>query len=315
MEITQNCIINGMPDNLYHKDPCPQPSLSSSMASALLTMTEEEAMLESQRLNPNWKDKKSSAAMDFGTLGHEYILMGESKTFEVVPYADFRTNDAKAVRDNILSRGLIPLSKDMEEKWVGKLKEMKKALRAQLDRHEDYPGLLLNGKAEQSVFVKDGNIWLRSRPDWLDDKYPNVIFDYKITGLSFDKWEKNTLWAIEEGRCIQNPHYCRTMEILTGEPWKFVWVVQQDEAPHHIRLIEMDVTYLEEVQQRYAMARQRFENCLKTGVWRGQVPKTFHSYPPKWVLDQWEIDRIVHEQEMKQQAQDATIPDNLLMAG
>ena len=314
MKIEQNCIINGMPAKVYHADPCPTPSLSSSMASALLNETEEEAMLASRRINPNYEEEEGSDSMDFGTLGHDFILKGARGTYEVVPYDDFRTADAKAMRDHIQARGLIALNRTTEARCVDKLNAMKLALRRQLDDHRDWSGLMVSGKAEQAIFAKDGDIWLRAMADWLDDKYPDVVVDYKTTAQTFDKWERD-LWA--EDKIMQNPHYLNTISLASGRQYKkFIWVVQRTVAPYQIVVVEYAPEVMEDVLMRYSMAKLRFSRCLKTGIWRGQPPYTRVSYPPKWIMDKWDMQALTFKEEMKAPAEpDKGETGSLLMAG
>lgn len=297
MKITENCIINGMPEALYHSDPTPvlegfahSASFSSSMARVIIEQTEHEAMLSSQRLNPNWKESEDTDATSIGTIAHDYILRGGQRTYEVAPFADWRTNDAKIVRKDIESRGLIALNQTTEERLIGNVKKMHSALKEQLSEHQDFPGLMLRGKGEQSAFAFDGEIWNRARFDWLDEIFPDVIVDYKTTGIAFNNWEKNQLWG--EGTWMQNLHYRKVYDIITGRKSKFIFVVQQTTEPFHVRIFDLDASYTDEMAERYFIARKRFKNCLKTGVWRGQPPYTKHSCPPPWILNQWENDSL-----------------------
>jgi hypothetical protein len=67
MQITKNCIINGMPEDVYHNDPTPlsaegfaeYTSLSSSVGKTIVEKTEIEARMEINRFNPDRKRKKS----------------------------------------------------------------------------------------------------------------------------------------------------------------------------------------------------------------------------------------------------------------
>lgn len=316
MKITENCIINGMPEDLYHSDPTPvlegfaqSASFSSSMANILIECTEEEAFLSSRRLNPDWKESEDSDATSLGTIAHDYILRGGQRTYEVAPFADWRTNDAKIVRKDIESRGLIALNKSTEEKLVGGVKKMHEALHNQLSAHKEYPGLMMKGKGEQSGFAFDGTIWNRARFDWLDENYPDVVVDYKTTGIDFDSWERSQLWG--EGKWIQNPHYRKVYDLITERKSKFIFVVQQTKEPFHVRIIELDASYTDEMQERYDLSRRRFVNCLKTGIWRGQQPYVKYSCPPPWTLNKWECD-MLDEKEAQRTAQEKP---EILMAG
>src|ERR1035437_4162044 len=116
MLITKNCIINGMPEEVYHGDPTPIldgfkdcTSLSSSTLCDLVEMTEIEARMGINRLNPP-RQKDSTAASDLVTIAHDFVLLGGETKFEVAPVDAWRTNDAKQMKADILSRGKIPLN-------------------------------------------------------------------------------------------------------------------------------------------------------------------------------------------------------------
>jgi len=323
--ITSNQILSGMLEKIYHADPCETPSLSSSMATTLINATEEEAMLNSRRLNPNYneEDEKSSDAMDLGTIAHDFILRnGQAhKVYEIAPFKDFKSGDAKTVKANILSRGLIALNETTAEKTLSKVKDMRLALLKQTQEHDEWPMLMHKGKGELSAFAYDEKlgIWLRARLDWSDDdlRYQDVIVDYKTTSSTFDKWERD-LW--NDDKHLQEVHYRKVMSILTGKPFRFIWVVQRTVAPYQIRIIKIDESLREEVDETYLMASKRFANCLKTGKWRGQVPKTFHTYPPKYILDKWELRKLNLEIQEKEEADKAKapaaqMPDDITIAG
>lgn len=312
MKITENCLIDNMPEDVYHADPCPEPSLSSGMAQALIEKTEEEAMLENQRLNPDYEPRQSDA-MDFGNIAHQMILLGE-ECFEVAPYDSWRKNDAKAAREDIKSRGLIALNESTKS-IVDDVLKMRDSLRRQLDDHRDFPGLMADGAGEQSGFAKDSSgIWHRARFDWLDEKFPDVIVDYKTTGIGFEQWEKGQLWA--EGKYMQNPHYRNVLDLIRGKnapPSKFIWVVQQVKKPYHVRVFEIDDGYMSMVEARYNLAKLKFAHCLKTGKWRGQPPHTYHSFPPPWVESRWEIDQLNQDALAEREKESAVV--NTMVAG
>lgn len=326
MQITENCVIDNMPEALYHSDPTPilegfaqSASFSSSMAKAMVEKTEKEAFLSNQRLNPDFEEDEGSDSTDVGTIAHDYVLrngMG-NKVYEVAQVKDWKTNDAKEIKRHILDRGLIPLNLTTAERHLGAVLDMHKALHEQLAAHRDYPGLMMKGKGERSAFVKHGPIWLRARFDWEDDNYPDLIVDYKTTGLSFDSWEKNQLWGTDGAAYLQEAHYRLVKSTLTGKPCTFVFVVQQTFAPYLVKIIQIDESFRDDVTGRYDLAKRKFVNCLKTGVWRGHPPYTGHSAPPPWITNKWvndslEHDMVVHREQEEQKADAA--PD-VTMAG
>lgn len=304
MQITKNCIINGMPEDVYHNDPTPQlngfkepTSLSSSTLKTLMEKTEIEARMTINRLNPN-KKKKSSAAMDLGSMAHDYILSNGEGLYEIAPFDNWKTKDSQIVRDNIISRGKIPLNNSTKS-VLDDLKTMKSRLFEQIAEHKDWAGIFDNGKPEQSVFAYDGDIWNRIRIDWLVENYTNpdgelienLIVDFKTTNIDFSRWEKNELW---DDKYFQDLHYRRTLDLISGKRGnaRFIYVVQQVSEPFLVQIFEIDKSYHETLGKRYDLGRKKFINCTKTGIWRGIMPYTAHTTPPPWVEQKWEMDQL-----------------------
>lgn len=280
-----------MTDDEYHADPCVEPSLSSTLANQILEDTELEAMLNQRRFNPEYENAKSDV-MDLGTMAHEYILQGTLSNFVICnEFNDWRKNDAKSKKAEIEAQGKIALNASTKS-ILDDVKAMKKSLSEQLSKHRDYPLLLLDGNPEQAAFAKDGDIWLRAKLDWIDQNYPDLIVDYKTTGLSFKQWEKNELWG---GKYIQNPHYRRTYDLITGRKSTFIFLVQRTKAPFLIKIFILDKSYEENIDARYLSAKRRFTNCIKNKEWRGEPPYAVHSYPPAWVVQQWDMDTLDDE--------------------
>lgn len=307
--ITENGFFD-LSEDVYHADPAPFPSLSSTMCHDLLEGTEIEAKLNSRRLNPDYADE-SNDSMDIGTIAHDYVLRGGEGTYEIAPFDAWRSKDAKAARAAIEAKGLIALNEATAEKYLTSVKMMNQRLREQLADHREFAGLLEKGKAEQSGFAFDGDIWNRARFDWLDEAFPDLIVDYKTTALTFDRWEKSELW---ESKYLQNPHYRHTYDTITGRKSRFVYLVQRTKAPYLMKIFYIDQSYMDHVENRYNAARHKFMHCLKTGVWRGEPPYSVHAYPPPWTFQKWEYDEMEAKAMKSVEQKSADNPD-LLMAG
>ena len=300
-ELEKNCFIppDVMKEEDYHADPCKHPSLSSTMANTLIEKTEIEAFNQSKRLNPEVKDKKSDP-MDLGTMAHELILQKKQDTFVINEAFDaWRSDAAKSWKKTIEDQGKIALNANTKGKVV-QVEAMRDALFEQLKDHKDYSGILQKGRGEVAGFAFDDGIWKRAKFDFIDDyKQPehpevDILVDYKTTGLTFDKWEKGELWG-DGGKYIQNPHYRSVYEAITNRKCKFIWVVQRTVEPFLVRIYEIDDGYVEEVTLRYQQAVLKFKNCVANNIWRGEVPYTFHSYPPTWTLNKWDMDKLTAE--------------------
>lgn len=321
MKITENCIVNNMPEDVYHNDPTPalegfkdSCALSSSVARAIVEETEVEARQKIDRLNPQKERDSKSSAMELGNLAHDHILLGGESLYEIAPFDAWRSNDAKAAKADIESRGKIALNTNTA-KIIDDVKAMETALKKHIAEHKDWPDLFSGGgQAEQSGFAFDGTIWNRARFDWIPSAYENVIVDYKTTGKSFEQWEKNELWG---GYFYQEHHYRRVWDMISdagAEPSQFLFVVQQTFEPYLVDIFMIDDGWRDAVTGRYERAYQKFVNCTKTGIWRGRSPYTKHSYPPAWVEQRWEHDVLQDDIEKKllEDEQGGDKPDEIM---
>lgn len=310
MKIEQNCIINGMPENIYHGDPTPalegfkeSASLSSSTLKDIVEYTELEARAGINRLNPDKKRQDSTDASDLGNIAHDFVLLGGESLFEVAPYDAWRSNDAKAAKQDITSRGKIALNLSTQG-ILEDVRKMKTRLFDQIADHKDWHGIMQKGSAEQSAFAFDGTIWNRARFDWLEGSHENVIVDYKTTGVDFDQWENNMLW---KEKFYQEAHYKRVLDMIrdpASSPARFIFVVQQVADPYLIKIIELDGSYVDEINSRCELGRQKFINCTKTGIWKGLPPYTTHSCPKPWILAKWELDKEIHAENIRREKEE-----------
>ncbi len=119
-------IHDGVPMDVYQADPCETPSLSSGIASLLLTRSPRHAWTRHPRLNPQ-QTRSEEAKFDLGTCAHELFLRGLDIA-HVVDSDSWRTNAAKDERDQARADGLVPLL----VKDYTRVQEMVEAIRSQL---------------------------------------------------------------------------------------------------------------------------------------------------------------------------------------
>src|SRR4030095_13276592 len=99
--------IYDLPAADYHADPCPEPSLSSSIVKMLCLESAAHAHYAHPRLNPA-AIEENGEHFDIGTAAHALLLEG-SKTIAIIDAKDYRTNAAKDARDVAYAAGLTPL--------------------------------------------------------------------------------------------------------------------------------------------------------------------------------------------------------------
>ena len=110
-------LVEDLPADEYHADPCERPSLSASIAKVL----DRSSPLHAWAAHPRFGGRapvRESKALARGTLLHA-LLLGESDRIEVVHADDWRTKAAKAARADANAWGRIPtLVGDLERTQV-----------------------------------------------------------------------------------------------------------------------------------------------------------------------------------------------------
>lgn len=276
-----------MTAEVYHADPCPAPSLSSSVAKLLLDRTPRHAWFAHPRLNPA-HEEEHNAAFDLGTAAHDLLLCGEGR-FAVIDAADWRTNAAKEERDEAYERGLTPLLVDQMER----VKLMVSLARLQLDQHEQARDAFSDGQPERTLVWQEGGIWCRCKLDWMPNKPgPARIFpDYKTTGDSAhpDEWGTRQLFNLNYD--VQAAFYRRGIRAVFGiENAHFWFVVQETSAPYALSVVSPTPAALAMADRKVTEAIRMWGWCLQNDRWPGYPNQTAFVDPPAWQEKKW-LDR------------------------
>lgn len=265
----------------YHDDPLPAASLSAHIAHVLLAESPAHARQAHPKLSPRF-EREEKEIFDLGTAAHAYLLEGETG-FVIVDAEDWRTKAAREARDLARLEGKVPL---LKHRWA-EIVEMAEAANRQLDAHaiEDGPRCFSDGKAEQTMVWREGDVWCRARMDWLrDDRL--VIDDYKSTGASAhpEHWIR-TLYQI--GADVQEAFYRRGIKALTGREPIFRFVVQENFAPYALSVISLDPGAKIIADRKVERAIDEFGLCLSSGHWPAYPTRTCHIAIPPWQEASW----------------------------
>jgi hypothetical protein len=272
--ITEPGLDPDVPEDLYHRDPVPERSLSVTSSKVLLEAG-GPAKFDYARRHPH----KSSAAMDLGTTVHGMVL-GTGADIEVIDYPDFTTKKAKDARDAAIAAGKIPMI-------AHKHAEAQDIADAVL-RHPTTGGLFTDGDAEISGFWRDPEfgIWLRGRIDYLIyiDGRPTIV-DFKTSkDAGPDAWDKS---VYEYGYYRQDPWYREGLAACLPAglrcEWHeidFVFAVVETEPPYLVATYYIsDGTPGEYGQptpndvalgmEHNRIAREKYRDCAKADNWPG----------------------------------------------
>jgi len=266
----------------YHADPCPEPSLSSTLAKTMLAQSPLHAWTACPRLNPAW-EPKNSKAFDIGRAAHEVIL-GAGGGYEAIP-ADLlssdgaaRSKEARAFIDDCRSRGVTPL-KAAEVDQIHAMREVarRKLAAMQID--------LDPARSEMIAIAQMDQVWCRAMLDNVPLPVRDPIYDFKTCeNASPDACQKAVL---NYGYDVQAEHYRQVWRAATGEDRTFRFIFQEKTAPFEVCVIELGEDSLFMARKKIARARDMWRICLRDGHWPGYPLGVHRIDLPAWAHDRW----------------------------
>jgi hypothetical protein len=266
----------------YHADPCPSPSLSSSLAKIMIARSPRHAWMKHPKLNPDFSPDECEQ-FDNGSAAHDYLLCG-GENIIVVNADDYRTKAAQSARDEARADGKIPvLGKQFE-----RIEAMGIVARTALATNEDLGIDLANGEAEKSFIWEEDGVWLRSRPDWFSQSL-GLEIDYKTTGKSANpsgmaRHAVSSGWDIQSALCLRG-----FKRFYHHNNPRFIFMVQENEPPYAVCFVGMGGTMLAMGEDKVEHAIRDWRMCLKRAdEWPGYPTKIVYPDPPAFALMEWE---------------------------
>ena len=270
----------------YQKDPCEVPSLSRGIIKLLVSECPAKAYFAHPRFNPDIIEE-NKRSWDLGTVVHSLLLEGIDIA-EPLNFDNWRTSASKDAAAKSREKGKIPL---LVKDYDGALLVVESA-KEQLAKSElGITSLQAEGYSEQSCFWKEGDTWIRIRPDWRSSDN-SIIIDLKTTSLSADpgSYVRQILSA---GGDIQAYLYQRGIKKLTKKSPAFVFVVVEMEPPYLCSFISLNPQFMELGKSKVKEGIAKWEYCIASGEWVGYPNRIAYLDAPPWALSQWEERRLI----------------------
>jgi hypothetical protein len=272
-----------MPEDVYHADPVPGGSLSSSGARRLLDAP--PAVFDWERRH----GKIPTDAMQFGTAAHHQIL-GTGAEIVPIEFDNYQTKAAQEAKAEAIARGAVPMLPHQMDA-LG-------AMGAALKSHPLAAKLLTAwGRPEQSAFWRDRETGVICRARY--DIYPHerdgrvIVPDYK-TAVSAAP-EAFAKAVNDRGYHQQAPFYLDGLRALglAGDDAAFVFIVQEKTPPYLVAVYQLDVAALLIGAARNRRALRIFAECTASGRWPGYSNDIETVSLPAWVEKRaWEDEEL-----------------------
>lgn len=266
----------------YHADQVSRdgPSLSSSLAHVLCTMSPAHAKARHPRLSPGVVQAESDA-FDLGTVCHA-LLLGGLEAVQVIDHDSYRTKAAQTARDDARAAGFTPI---LAKHWLN-AQQMIDRVREQLDDLQLDPPMFSDGRPEVTIAWEETGVRCRARLDWLRTDVA-AVDDMKTTSRSGapEAWVRRSLF--ENGYDVRAAFYIRGVRAVTGETPKFRWLVAETEPPYAISVVTPGPDVLALGDDKAAYAIRVWRHCLETGVWPAYPPVAHVAELPAWEEARW----------------------------
>ena len=261
----------------YFADPCPEPSLSHSIARLLIGRSPKHAAAAHPRLEGEMAET-SSAAMDEGSIVHK-LLLGRGSEFVALPFDDWRTKAAKDARDEAKANGLIPILFPR----LDALRTSADAMAKQIAQHPDCQAFFAPGDSEVVMAWREGRAWCRGLIDRLPDDPAAPIFDLKTTAKSAAPadWERSLI----RDYCTQEAFYRRGWRALGSTDRPFLFIVAEREPPYGVSVMACGASLQDYAERRITRAIALWQRCMTTNEWPGYPAMTAYVEAPPYLLD------------------------------
>lgn len=272
-----------IPAEVYHADPCPEPSLSASIGWTLISRSPAHAQEEHPRLNPDFTPK-GKEHYDIGHAWHNMVLRQKFWREEVVQIdaGSWQTKAAREKRDEAHAAGLVPI-------LVGHYEALERMVGV-LERHPQASRIFRDGTPEVTLVWQDDDtgIWLRCRPDWRPRRdsmpWPDAKTAADANPLAWDR-----RFAADHGGLLRAALYQEGIRRCCGIDSPTLYYVVQEKAPPHcivIRVVDGKSAAMEIGRRMLHQAIQTWAQCIKSDAWPG-YELVGELQVPRWMETKW----------------------------
>ena len=261
----------------YFAEPCPAPALTNSGIKTLLSSCPAKFAFEHPAIGQPEEKRASSAAQRMGNLVHR-LALDKGDDYAISPHEEYRSNEAKAWRDETEAQGLIAVKPAEFERASAMATRIREGIQRET-RDEPYQTEVV--MAWQRT-IGDFTIWCRGMIDvWC----PSLGLALDIKTIT-DAGDRSVARTFAGGYANQHDWYRGGIETITGDHGRtrFGFLFVEKEEPFLTRFAGASEAFRWEAQLLNDKAAELFARCLKAGEWPGYRP--FTAEPPAWWLNE-----------------------------
>lgn len=285
LKITKGGIYLDMSARDYFADPCPEASLTQSIAKILIDRSPAHAWLAHPKLNPNYRidDEAYDKAQAIGNAAHK-LMIGRGKELCIIEAESFRTDKVKETRDKAAADGYVPI---LAKHHKG-AKNLTIAARGQLDMI-GLTDAFYSGDGEVVITWQEDGLWFRSMIDWLISSPLHEVYDLKTGGTSAAP-HAIPYRMVDQGWPVQAAFQERGLDALAPE-WAgrrtFRFVAVENEPPYALSVHEMSEAVMTLGRKQVQHAVDIWRRCMESGEWPAYAPVIHRPEYPGFREQQW----------------------------
>ena len=269
-----------MQDYLLHH------GLSSSRLHTLLTQSPFHAYHD--------EGGEPSEVSEIGTAIHDALLEGVDRIV-TVEADDWRTKDAKAARDTARAEGKIPMLARKVSQVMSAVEAAKRYISS-----SEIAGVFDDGKPEQTVIWKEGEMLCKARPDWLTNDR-SLLLHVKTTAGSAqpDSWIRNMLTGMGydvAASFYERGCYQAKIETKSGGVVQSVFLVIEQSPPYGCSLIGLDPAMQDLAARKVERGIRIWQQCKASGKYPAYPSRICYAEPRPWELEAEETKAFTSEE-------------------
>lgn len=273
LQINKSGVVADVPIEQYHKDTLLFDGFSISSSGLRQLMNRPAAYWWTSAYNPNAAEQESKKELNFGKAAH-MLLLGEdcfAERYSLRPekYEDDKgvwkawsgnSNSCKAWLEKTEAAGKMVIT----QTEIDHIHFMRDSLAGKWAIKQG----IMNGRIERSIFFKDKDIWLKSRPDVIPNDSGDFV-DLKtaasVDDESLSKAIFNNGYHVQAGlmRMI-------VREVLGADAFSsFTFVFVEKTAPYDVRVMQLKDADIDLGERQAMQGLKVLRECLKRKEWPG----------------------------------------------
>ena len=254
------------PDLAYHSPIRHTPTRALTYSGIKILVTETPENFIAPRT-------KKSEAMNFGSIVHA-LALDKGDKFQISPYSDYKTKDAREWRDEVIEQGDIPIKPADYAEAADMAKVIKRKIHVALDGAKY--------QTEVPFFWQEGETWCSGMADvWCEER--SMVIDPKVTSRIHGEIARAHIY--NQGWHLQSAWYRRGLEAIMPERagrLVFANLLISPDEPYTSRLISVSEAWRHIGERECLRALRLFDQCMATDTWPGYPQEVEVLDAPVW---------------------------------